>query len=1025
MVRNGLDEVEALAQIGSYTLDIRSGRWVSSPGLDRILGIDPPFERSVDGWASLIHPDDRASMVAYFATEVVARRGRFDRQYRIVRGDTGAERWVHGRGALDLDRAGRPIRMVGTIADITDQRLLEAQSRRLAQALVHTNEAVLVTGPAGEFEYANPAFERLVGFTREDFLEGTLRRLAGEQPAETLADLVRTLSAGGPWSGDLAHRRPDGAIQVSETSISPILGSDGTVVGNITVARDITERIEQSRERDRLAAAIEQSTDGIVITDREFRVVYANRAFAVTVGAEPALLIGRNASAVAGMGLDETTLADMARTVQAGHPWIAEVDHRNPDGTVRRLEATVTPTRDPGGEISGWTGVMRDITERVEAAGALRASEVRLRTALDTMLEGVSVVSSVRDEGGAIIDFRIDYANASIGEISGVPARSQVGRTVMELFPGHHASGLFDAYVHVVETGIAFESGPVHYVDPDAAGGPLDQFAEQRAAKLGDGFVLSVRDITARHRAEGDMRRLAHAIQQTADAVVITDVDSRIEYVNPAFERVSGFSREEVLGQNPRILKSGVHGPSFYAAMWSALTSGQSFTADVTNRRKDGSLFQEEAVISPIRDEAGAITSYVAVKRDVTRERVLEATHDRITRERAMIARTLADLPVFPTTAATAEAICCQVVSLPGVASASLAYFTLEGPATPLAFVRADDVAVPLRRLPFRRSRTLRERAEEGPWVEARVRRPWHPYDKLHDELATRALAYAPVRHSGQLVGLITVTSPSPAATQELTELLPALLEFAGFAGALIGPAIANLTEVGSTRDRVTDIIKTAAFRPVFQPIVDVATGEHAGYEALTRFANDIAPDLVFADARAVGLEAELEIATLTAAISAAAGLPRSAWLSLNVSPDLVAANRQLGRVLRRADRPIVLEVTEHVPVADYAGLRAAIDRLRPRVRIAVDDAGAGVANFAHIVELRPAFVKLDMRLVRGIETDRTRQALVLGLLQFANESHSQTIAEGVETEAELAALRELGVHFAQGYLLGRPEPAA
>ena len=106
-------------------------------------------------------------MLAYFADEVVGRRGRFDRQYRIVRLDTREERWVHGRGALDLDRSGRPVRMVGTIADITDQYLLETQKRRLAQALIQTGEAVLITGPSGEFEFANPAFERLSGFTPE------------------------------------------------------------------------------------------------------------------------------------------------------------------------------------------------------------------------------------------------------------------------------------------------------------------------------------------------------------------------------------------------------------------------------------------------------------------------------------------------------------------------------------------------------------------------------------------------------------------------------------------------------------------------------------------------------------------------------------------------------------------------------------------------------------------------------------------------------------------------------------------
>ena len=567
---------------------------------------------------------------------------------------------------------------------------------------------------------------------------------------------------------------------------------------------------------------------------------------------------------------------------------------------------------------------------------------------------------------------------------------------------------------------VAFGTLVIYAGDPDSFVPDEITLLEELASDLAYG-VGALRARAAAARGETERRRLVTAIEQSADAVVITDQTGAIEYVNPAFEQVSGYSSQEVLGKNPRILKSGVQSPAFYAAMWAALASGQSFAGDMTNRRKDGTLFQEEAVISPVHDEAGTITSYVAVKRDVTRERALEANHERLTHERAMIARTLADLTVLPTAAATAAAICRQVAALSWVASASLGYFTLQGPLMPLAFQRADGASVPLRRLPYQRSLSLRERAEQGPWVEAWVGRPRHPYDRLHRQLATRALGYAPVRYGGSLIGLMTATSAEVDAVERLTESLPALLEFAGFAGALVGPFVADLTETTNVRERIAKIIETAAFRPVFQPIVDLASGAHAGYEALTRFSGGTAPDVVFAEARIAGLEAELEVATLNAAISAAAALPPGAWLSLNVSPNLVIGGRRLAGLIRRANRPVVLEVTEHTSVSDYALLRTAISRIRPDVSVAVDDAGAGVANFSHIVELRPAYVKLDMRLVRGIEADRTRQALVLGLLHFASESASLTIAEGVETDEELAALRLLGVPLAQGYLLGRP----
>jgi len=661
-------------------------------------------------------------------------------------------------------------------------------------------------------------------------------------------------------------------------------------------------------------------------------------------------------------------------------------------------------------------------SRRRSGAGEKSGAAQRLRTALDTMLEGVTIQSAVRDESGRIVDFRIDYSNAAIGRIGRVASGEKAGRTLLELFPAHRANGLFEAYVRVVETGAPFESGGFRYVDPDAAGGPLDQILDLRAARRGDGYVLSVRDVTEHNHAEAEMRRLSTAIEQSADPVVITDADARIEYVNPAFERVTGYTRDEVLGQNPRILKSGAHGPAFYHAMWATLTSGHPFSANMTNRRKDGSLFQEQTVISPVLDSDGRITSYVEVKRDITRERGYEAAQERQARERALIAVALGDLEAQPTPAATAELICRHVVRLAGLATATLLYFAVGGPATPLAFVRQDGAPVPLRRVPFQRSRRLHERAGEGPWVETWIRRPWHPYDLLFRDLGVQATAYAPVRHGGQLIGLLIASSAEADAISLLTEHLPAIFEFAGIAGVLVGPSMVTLTETGFAREAIQQIVRDQAFEPFFQPIVDIATGAHVGFEALTRFTNGTPPADVFLNAHACGLEAELEEATLAAALSAAAALPHGTWLSLNVSPDLATTGRLEG-LLAHSTRPLVLEVTEHALVNDYAALRVAIDRIYPAVRLAVDDTGAGVANFGHLVELRPAFVKLDISLVRGIDSDRTRQALIVGLVHFARESASQTIAEGVETDAELDTLRTLGVPLAQGYLLGSPAP--
>jgi EAL domain-containing protein (putative c-di-GMP-specific phosphodiesterase class I) len=236
----------------------------------------------------------------------------------------------------------------------------------------------------------------------------------------------------------------------------------------------------------------------------------------------------------------------------------------------------------------------------------------------------------------------------------------------------------------------------------------------------------------------------------------------------------------------------------------------------------------------------------------------------------------------------------------------------------------------------------------------------------------------------------------------------------------LLAPGRRARRDESALRARIGSLIERAAFHPVFQPIVELETGRAIGFEALTRFDDETAPDVLFTQARGVGCGASLEAATLAAAIGQASALPDGCWLSLNVSPAF-AISGALEAILAGRVRPIVIEVTEHEIVDDYPALRAAITALGSDVRVAVDDAGAGVANFRHIVELRPDFVKLDVSLIGGLDGDLTRQALIVGLRMFARTTGRLLIAEGVATETERETLLSLGVRLGQGFLLGRP----
>ncbi|HXI44751.1 MAG TPA: EAL domain-containing protein, partial [Candidatus Acidoferrales bacterium] len=251
-------------------------------------------------------------------------------------------------------------------------------------------------------------------------------------------------------------------------------------------------------------------------------------------------------------------------------------------------------------------------------------------------------------------------------------------------------------------------------------------------------------------------------------------------------------------------------------------------------------------------------------------------------------------------------------------------------------------------------------------------------------------------------------------------ERLPTIAELGEITAALLGPQLSARLTAARTEAEIRSIIDANTFDMAFQPIVDLATGAIRGYEALARFCDGCPPDEHFRRAHEVGLGTELELACVAAAIRQSAQLAPGAWLNVNVSPEVVLSDALAG-MLPVPGRVVVLEVTEHEAITDYAAFRAAVARLDGAVRVAVDDAGAGFASLRHIVELDPLFVKLDRSLIVGIESDRARKAMVDGMVRFAEVAGLTLIAEGIETDAELAALRRAAVPLGQGFLLGRP----
>jgi EAL domain-containing protein (putative c-di-GMP-specific phosphodiesterase class I) len=316
--------------------------------------------------------------------------------------------------------------------------------------------------------------------------------------------------------------------------------------------------------------------------------------------------------------------------------------------------------------------------------------------------------------------------------------------------------------------------------------------------------------------------------------------------------------------------------------------------------------------------------------------------------------------------------------------------------------------------------------------------------------VGARSLICVPLRRDDHTtIGVLKVSASQPLAFDDddftilsgladfITVAISAATELARVATAARDWSstefVANVVRPGifqdhTTRKRIRRVLDEDDFTIAVQPIVRLDSGALVGAEALSRFPAPPAqgPDRWFADAYAAGLGARLELAAARKAINLLGELPPQAYLTINIGPEAMATAEFLDLVRSADAERLVIELTEHFAVEDYERLRAALCGLRRAgARLAIDDTGAGFASLAHILKLSPEIIKLDRGLARGIDTDPVRRALAAALVDFARQTGAQVVAEGLETDAELATVRELGIDLGQGYLLGKPGPTS
>lgn len=277
-----------------------------------------------------------------------------------------------------------------------------------------------------------------------------------------------------------------------------------------------------------------------------------------------------------------------------------------------------------------------------------------------------------------------------------------------------------------------------------------------------------------------------------------------------------------------------------------------------------------------------------------------------------------------------------------------------------------------------------------------------------------------PLRRSdGSLYGALLGANHEPDHTLDERDV-----RFLTMLSELIRPELDEQRRKEDLRVEIARIIETEDALVAYQPIVDVRSRRCLGVEALARFPQPFArPDETFASAYDVGLGFDLERMIVQRTWSLLDELRADQFLTVNLTPG--ALLKLAPRASMRDDiclSNLVVEMTEHSTVDSYAALREELEPLRERgLRIAIDDAGAGYASLRHVVEIRPDFIKIDRSLIHGVADDRARRVAVGAFVLLALDLEATVVAEGVERAQDFAALSDLGVNAAQGYLLAKP----
>lgn len=718
------------------------------------------------------------------------------------------------------------------------------------------------------------------------------------------------------------------------------------------------------------------------------------------------------------------------------------------DGSRFSVLLSVTAMRNTAGEIQGYLGIAVDITLRKrfeEASAQVRANELS-RALIRSLAEGVIGVTV--DASHSIL-----FLNPEAERLLGVCEEKAIGQPLDAVVQQHFSPGNTEpnvcANIEQLLSGTKERESVEVTVRASASGRvfPVD-CSISLASEVGgkDLAVISLHDISDRRQAEQRLRLSDKVFEYSAEAIMVTDPAGLILNVNPAFTWLTGYRPDEVIGQTPRILASGRHDRAFYEALWAALLREGSWSGEIWDRRKDGSLYPKWIIINAIREE-GRTTHYVALFYDISERKENEerinflAHHDHLTGlpNRLMFRERMQQALVRATRSGARVALIFLDLDRFKNINDSLGHHVgdrllIEVAHRLLGSVRLSDTVARLGGDEF--VIVVENIADQNDAAQVAI--------KVHSTLGKPFLIEDRTLHAPPSMGISLFPDDGLDVETLMKQADTAMYQVKAAGRNNWMFYTSHMNEEVQERIALEGDLRLALERGEFflhyQPQWDVETNHLFGWEALLRWQHPerglVSPERFIPIAEETGLILSIGDWVLATALAELrrwddAGLARCS-MSVNLSGRQFR-QQMLGERIEALletvgltpDR-LELEITESVLMEDADAASTILGRLKQHgVRIAIDDFGTGYSSLAYLKSFPINKLKIDRSFVRDIASDPNDAAIVSAIISMARSMGLRTIAEGVESDEQKDFLLSRGCTEIQGYLLGKPMPAA